>query len=522
MNWMNLSRSTKNHGLRLCALLVLFLHSSCTTVGPDYSEPTAGWIDSWERDVLSIQAEDQSTGELSTWWRSFEDPVLTELILLAHKHNPGLRIAGLRILESRAALGISTSLRYPQSQQASASLLGVSQQNRDGGNSQEFTQGEASVSIGWELDFWGKFRRSIESADAAFFASIANQRDAQVLLSAQVADLYFAYQTTALRIRIAEENAEIQKRSLEITEKLFDNGQIDELDVQQAKTQYNATLSTIPDLESTRFQLRNALCVLLARAPGDLPELKALQDLPRSSFFQVHTVAAELLLRRPDVRASAFQVAAQSAQVGLAEADKYPSISLLGSLGISGSSISGSEDRISLGIGPAFTWNIFDYGRIRNSVRVEDAGLQIAIENFQSVLLLAAQEMDDAFISLQQSRAKQLPLTESVKAARRSLDLANKSYQEGQVDFQRVLDTQRAFASQSEAEVVNLGVQLSALIDLYRSLGGGWSDTPIENLLPEETRKLMEERSNWGNLLRAPLPKLPSDGPVPQENTDNE
>jgi NodT family efflux transporter outer membrane factor (OMF) lipoprotein len=361
--------------------------------------------------------------------------------------------------------------------------------------------------MGWELDFWGRFQRGIESADAAFFASIANQQDVQVLVSAQVADLYFAYRTTQGRIGIAHENAAIQKRSFEITQRIFNSGGDSELDLQQAKTQYLATLATIPQLESTLIQTRNALSALLGRAPGDLPELAGPEyKLPGIEAVGIQEIPASLLTRRRDIRTAAWQVAAQSAQIGIAEADYYPAISLLGAIGWSGSSLSGSPTVGNLGIGPALIWNIFDYGRIENNVRVQDARLQQLIEQYQETVLQAAREIDDTAIGVVKTAEQQEILDQSVIAARRALEIANTRYREGYSDFQRVLDAQRALFVQAESQLINQGSHISSVIGLYKGLGGGWEQTPVEQLIPEEVRRTMQERSDWGNLLTAPIP----------------
>jgi outer membrane protein TolC len=161
---------------------------------------------------------------------------------------------------------------------------------------------------------------------------------------------------------------------------------------------------------------------------------------------------------------------------------------------------------LSLGIGPSFTWNLFNYGRIKNNVRVQDARLQQAIENFRNVALQAAREIDDAAISVVKTREQQDPQRESTRAAERSLELANARYREGYADFQRVIDAQRAVATQSEREIVNNSSHISAVVNFYKALGGGWLDMPIEQLIPEATRDTMESRSNWGNLLRDSMP----------------
>jgi NodT family efflux transporter outer membrane factor (OMF) lipoprotein len=493
----------------VCAALTL---NACTTLGPDYQEPTVDWLDDWQPALYGQigTLQQQVAADLRFWWRLFDDPVLNRLIELARQENPSLRIAGLRILESRAQLGIAVSGRYPQVQQLTGALSYVNNRQRGGvvpSNTQDFLSVQAGFNLAWELDFWGRFKRGIESADAAFFASIANQQDVQVLLSAQVADLYFAYRTTELRIAIARENAALQKRSYEITERLYQSGAESELDLQQAKTQYLATLSTIPNLQITLTKTRNALGTLLGRPPGARPALAGSSDrLPSVKPVVIRDIPARLLMRRPDIRAAAWQAAAQSAQIGIAEADFYPSIALLGSIGWSGTTLNASSNIGTLAVGPSLSWNIFNYGRIANNVRVQDARLQQLIEQYQETVLQAAQEIDDAAISVVKTAHQQAILKESVVAAKRALELAHTRYREGYAGFQRVLDAQRALFSQAERQLVNQGSHISAVIALYKSLGGGWFDAPVEQLIPDDVRTMMQDRSDWGDLLKTPLP----------------
>lgn len=503
---------------------IILTATACTTVGPDYEEPEVAWLADWQTELYGQVAEPEarSVQDLSFWWQLFDDPVLNALVEEARVENLSLRVAGLRILESRAALGIAKSARYPQLQQLNGAASSVTTSELDGGDSDSFGNYQAGFSIGWEIDFWGRFRRGIESADAAFFASIASQQDLQVLLSAQIADLYYTYIATSLRIDIARKNAEIQQRSYEITQELYESGQDSELDLQQAKTQYLSTLSAIPGLEIALTNVRNALAALLGRAPGNMPELdQAEADLPTIEPVLLGEVPATLLARRPDVRASAWQVAAQSAQIGLAKADFYPAVSLLGNIGLSGNTLSGSSDTASLVAGPSFTWNIFDYGRIRNNVRLQDARLQQAIATYQDSVVQAAREIDDAAISVVKTRERKEILTQSVSAATRSLEIARTRYREGYADFQRVLDAQRTLFTQTEREVINRIDHISAVISLYRAVGGGWVDTPVEELVPGEVREKMKARTNWSELLDASLP-VGTGRPVSNEEVEQE
>ncbi|MET0091245.1 MAG: efflux transporter outer membrane subunit [Candidatus Thiodiazotropha sp.] len=405
---------------RILGLLPVLLLSACTTLGPDYEEPQAPWLEKWRTSLYGLSESTQNLNEtdLRFWWQLFNDDHLNRLIATIRQENPGLRIAGLRILESRAQLGIADSTRYPQLQQLGSSVSYVNTRDRGGAfgdSSQSFVSYQVGFNLAWELDFWGRFRRAIESADAAYFAAISNQRDAQVVLVAQTADLYFSYRTLQQRIEIARKNAQIQKRSLEITEQLYRKGQGSELDLQQAKTQYLATLATIPDLQLGLTQTRNALATLLGRPPGELMELQNLpQELPRIGNPLLNAVPAQRLLQRPDIRTAAWQVAAQSAQIGIAEADFYPSINLLGSLGWSGNTVNGSPNTSLLTAGPSLTWHLFDHGRIANNVRVQDARLQLLIEQYQQTVLQAAREIDDAAYSIVKRQEQQVILHDSV------------------------------------------------------------------------------------------------------------
>ena len=497
-------------GARAAVLASVALLGACVTLGPDVEEPEIGWLQAWHSDLYgqvgTVEASTQV--DLRFWWHAFNDPVLNTLIEQARRGNPTLRIAGLRILESRAVLGIAGASRYPQVQQLNASATYVDQrQDGPGDGGQSFGAYAASLDLAWELDFWGRFRRGIESAEAGFFASIANQQDAQVLLSASVADLYYAYRTTLLRIEIARRNAAIQKRSLDITERLFEGGEESELDLQQAKAQYLGTLAIIPELEANLVRIRNGLSALLGRKPGDMPELASVGGvLPKVEAAVITEVPAQLLLRRRDVRTAAWQVAAQSAQIGIAKADYFPAISLFGSIGWSTDTLDGTPGVRSIAVGPALRWNLFDYGRIRNNVRLQDARLQQSIELFQNSALLAAQEMDDAAIVVVKTGEQQAPLHDAARAAERSLELANTLYQEGYLDFDRVLDAQRVLFTQAERELLNDSAHISAVITLYKAVGGGWVDMPIDRMVPAATREAMEARVDWGELLGEPLP----------------
>ncbi len=487
---------------------IALLVSGCTQVGPDYTAPTNSWLKQWHSPALQQVSRQQSEPDFRQWWLAFDDPLLNRLIAEADAHNPSLQIAGLRVLEARAALGIAQSTLYPQLQQGTAESLYLDRRQSGGDNPRDSSawQYQAGFNLGWELDFWGRFSRAIESADASYLASQANYQDVLVLLRAQVAQTYFALRTAEARLRIAKENATLQRRSYEITERLFNSGNNAELDLQQAKTQYLGTLSSIPEFEAEVLRTRNALSLLIGLPPGSLPQLAEQQGLiPLVSVALLQDVPANLLQRRPDVRAAELLAAAQSARIGVAESDFYPAITLLGSIGWSATSIDGSSDNFDLAAGPSLTWKLFDHGRISNNVRVEDARLQQLLVAYQDSVRQAAREADDAASGLIKSLERERILGEAAVSAQRSLTLSTKQYQEGYSDFQRVLDAQRALFVQQDSYLLSRSAAVSNLIALYKALGGGWYTT--QPLIDQETREQMHKRTDWGTLLGEASPQ---------------
>lgn len=502
---------TRSGQLLLLGVLGL---SGCVRLGPDFQSPKPTWIEHWSSPALEQSSQRSLNPDLRQWWQVFGDPVLDRLIAEADTNNSDLKIAGLRVMEARAQLGIAQSGRYPQLQQASADSLYFNRRQSGGNNPQDshFWQHSAGFDIGWELDFWGRFSRAIESADASYFAAQANYEDVLVLLRAQLADTYFSLRTTEARLRVARENAKQQKRNFEITEKLFNSGQQAELDLQQARTQYLGTLSTIPSFEDQLLRTRNALAVLIGQPPGALPQLIDNEGLiPLVDRAVLQDVPANLLLRRPDVRAAELNVAAQSALIGVAESDFYPSLTLLGSIVWSADTLNGTSRSLDLIGGPSLRWNLFDHGQISNNVRVLDARLQQLIEAYRDKVRQAAREADDAANGLIKSLERESILREAEVAAKRSLVLASAQYREGYSDFQRVLDAQRALLEQQDNYLVSRSNAVSNVIALYKALGGGWySAQPI---VDPATRQDMKKRTDWGDLLDEPTAAQKGNGP---------
>ena len=510
----------------MCLLLTILSLQACMVLGPDYERPSTDLAPGWQSDSLNrapkSPGEKPGWTEQGQWWRHFNDPALDALIAEVLDKNHSLTVAALRLMEARAQQAIAGSTLFPQVQQLSGSALNTERRQSGGSSSNQWLYG-AELNIAWELDFWGRFQRGIEAADANFLASLAQYDEVAILLAAQTAQFYVAIRTLESRLNIAHNNAAIQKRSLEITERLFKSGNEAELDLQQAKTQYLTTLASIPPLDASLRQTQNALAVLLARPPGPLPEMSGGTGvLPQASLVMVADLPADMLRRRPDIRAAEMQLVAQSSLIGIAEADLYPSLVLLGSLGVSASSISGASTTTDLAIGPSFTWNIFDYGQIKNNVRVQDARFQQLTEVYRDSILQAAREVDDAAIAYVKSLEQVDLLDRGQAAAQRSLDIANIQYREGLADFERVLDAQRALFSLQERVVSNRGNVGSNLIAVYKAMGGAWEVGRPAVLLDDATINTMKARSDWGDLLETPVPTsnpVPANSPVTTEST---
>jgi len=505
---------THFHGWRMrlnCTawiIAIVMALAGCAAVGPDYVRPETAVAETWDE---TLDAGLQATPyELVEWWEVFNDPVLNELVGIAQKQNYTLELAGLRVLESRAQLGIATGLQYPQQQLAAGGVTRVSPSENAGQGSSNFNQYDLGVSVAWEMDFWGKFRRGIESADAALSASVAGYDEAMVLVTAQVVGIYVTIRILEEQLRIANENLKLQQRSYDIAEVLFRNGQDSELDVQQAKTLLLGTRATVPELETQLGLAQNALNTLLGQNNGFVEELIVPGDIPDVPEQIAVGIPADLLRRRPDVRQAELQAVAQNAQVGVATADLYPRISLAGSLGIVSisSNVGGggfsdlvSSDSLAYNAGASFTLPVLNYGRIQNNIRVQDARLQQTLVAYEQKVLEALQEVDDAILSLSGAQAQKSILKEGVVAANRSNELSMLQYKEGFSGYQRVLDSQKSLFSQQNRYAASQGQAVQSLVQLYKALGGGWEVRNGRPWVDENTLTVMRERTNWGELL---------------------
>jgi NodT family efflux transporter outer membrane factor (OMF) lipoprotein len=514
------ARSGYNPIKFVLVLVILLVWSGCTKVGPDYVRPETSVAPDW------LEAQDPrlktDPAEYRNWWKVFKDSTLDHLIETAYQENLDVRQAGVRVLEARAQLGIATGQFYPQTQQAT----GAGERIRESGGTPipgtslaapkfggiNYWQSQFGVNANWELDFWGKFRRNIESAEASLAANIADYDSALVSLTANVANVYTATRTLERRLAIAKKNVETQKESLTIAQARFEGGTTSMRDVEQARTVLTSTQATIPVLLIQLRQAKDALSVLLGMPPNRLKELeKGRGIIPTPPTRVVAGIPADLLRRRPDIRSAEYNAMAQCAQIGVAKAQLFPAFSLTGNFGSFSSDVGRNvlgdivnwRNRSGAG-GPTVQWNILNYGQITNLVRVQDARFQELLIDYQKTVLKAQQEVEDNLAAFLRSQEQAQSLTESANAAQNSLDLAVIQYREGITDFTTVLTAQLSLLNTQDNLASAKGNIANGLVGVYRALGGGWEIREGRDFVPAATRKTMEERTNWGKILTPP------------------
>jgi len=470
-------------------------------VGPNYAKPAAAIADDW------IDANDPRLRKESVnyayWWRQFNDPHLDQLVQTATAQNLTLRAAGFRILEARARRQIAVGNLFPQVQQATFDYqrINLSQRTANFPPNVDFDDFDLGFNLGWELDLWGRFRRAVEEQDARLDASIEDYDDFLVILQAEVALTYVQIRTFQQRLLYARQNADTQKSIFDLASIRFQERAVSNLDVQQAENIYRTTAATIPSFEASLRQSQNALAVLLGIPPRDMTqELGGPAPDPTSSAEVVVGIPADMLRRRPDVRRAEREVAAQSARIGIAVSDLYPSVTILGSLGWNAEDFGDlfNSDAFRGNVGPSIRWNILNYGRIRNNVVAQDARLQELIALYEQTVLKANAEAEDAIVGYLRALETLREAEAAERAATEAMNLSVIQYREGLTDYSRVL-LATGFLTDSQDRLALAQPNVATnLIQLYRALGGGWESrlttpnlamvgprpAPVENLPP--------------------------------------
>jgi len=465
------------------ALLVCAGFSGCK-VGPNYRAPSSLLNDHW-----TLEGHPRLQGDPanhSMWWKHFNDPVLDFLVDQAATQNLTLREAGSRIMESRARRDAVIGNLFPQAQAASGNFSS----SRISPNIANFfafpgvfdpdlSPSNWTVGVGatWELDFWGRYRRAVESADASLDAKCAAYDEVRVLLLAEVGKTYVELRTLENRLALAKQNLQSQEQTLGIAHKRLEAGLGTSLDIAQAETNVGQTSATLPLLEILRRQANNRLCLLLGRNPTDLQdEIGKDGPIPHPPHNLAFGIPADLLRRRPDVRRAERELAAQSAKIGIAKSDFYPSISLNGSIGVASEDFSNLL-RSSSGIGvisPGFSWNLLNYGRIRNNVKAEHAAFQAHCHAYQNAVLKSMQEAEDAQVAYIYGFDRADALHRAANGAAMAVKDSEDLFRAGTIDFGRVYILQAELLTQQDQLANARGDIANNLIDLFKAMGGGW------------------------------------------------
>jgi multidrug efflux system outer membrane protein len=464
------------------AALTVALISGCTT-GPDYKKPELTVSGKWSEPLEG--GEKDGSPNLVPWWSEFSDATLDSLVTRAIQSNFDLRIAESRICEARASLQMTQADLWPQLDTAgsyqrtqSKKLPSVSVTDAAGGKTKR--QGDlfqAGFDASWEIDVFGGAWRAKEAAKADVEAAEENRRSVLVTLVAEIARNYFELRETQNRLDIARRNIRIQQDSLELVRSRFEAGLTNELDVTTAEAQLATSQSSVPNLEAAVKRSVHRLGVLLGHEPGTLQdELSPAAPLPSAPPEVLVGLPSELLRRRPDVRYAERTLAAATARIGVAMADLFPKFSLTGSFGGSSDTFEGLRlgANHTWSFGPGIRWPIFDAGRIRANIRVQNARQEQALLAYEKAVMISLEDVENALVIYAKEQNRLADLAAAVEANHKALDIANDLYAQGLVNFLNVLDAERSLFAAEDQLIQSKATILTGLVSLYKALGGGW------------------------------------------------
>ncbi len=489
-----------NASLWLRWLLVtggLMITSGCI-VGPEHRTPSTPVPDSWHQELEN--GTFVGSNELQQWWDLFDDPTLSRLIASAEKDNLDLYAAYNRIAQARSQECVINSARRP-----TLSGTGALQNSKQSPNSINLPFPGISIpsvsiwslglDVGWEPDLFGRVERQLQSAEANTFSQIEAYRDILVTLYGDVAATYVEIRTLQQQLLIACQNVELQKQSLELAERRFEGGASPNVDVFQAQSTLASTESQIPELELQLNRALNRLSLLLGQYPGAMhcvfTEPGPIPEIPR---YLPQVIPRDMVRQRPDIRQAERRLAGATADVGAAMAELLPSFRIGGSLGLSAREFSDlfDDDSFGYGLGPSFSWPIFQAGRIRCLIDQREAAVEEAVAVYEQTLLRASEEVENAIIGFTKNQTRAEALARTVSASEKSLQSVLQLYRGGKVDFQNVLDTQRTLFQAQNALAIAQGQIIVDLITFYRALGGGWD--PHHHCPPRITRLACPDR----------------------------
>ncbi len=418
----------------------------------------------------------EATGDLSHWWQRLSDPVLSQLVDEALKASPDLRSAQARLRQARAQRGLAGANRLP-TVTASGGAAGSGNTSSGSATTGLFQTG---FDASWEPDVFGGQRSAVKASQADLEATAEDLRNTQVSLVAEVALNYVELRAFQSRLEIANRNAASQAETLQLAQWREQAGLVGAVDVEQARTNLEQTKAQIPSLETSIAQSQHRLAILAGLEPGALKQqLSAVTAIPQAPEQVSVGIPAETLRQRPDVRAAERRVEAETARVAQANAARYPSFSLKGSIGtetITGV-LSGGTSLVS-SIAGSLAQTIFDGGKIRQQIEIQSAVQEQAVVSYESTVLTALEDVENALIAYQKSKDRLASLNTAAVSARNAESLATNRYTAGLSDFQTVLDTQRTVLTVEDSIATTQAERASAVIQLYKALGGGWSSDP--------------------------------------------
>jgi len=451
--------------------------TGCVTVGPDYIRPEVQVSKDWHsqlRGGLSSKEKDAQT--LAVWWTVFNDSKLSGLVERATKGNLDLKKAQARIREARARRGLVTASLFPSiTATGSTSRSHSSKETGSGSTSSLYAVG---FDAAWELDIFGGTRRSMESAQANLEASEEDWRDVLVSLLAEVSINYVEVRIYQARLASAEANLKTQEETHQLTVWRNQAGLSDEVDVQQALFNLENTRSKIPTLRTGLEEAMNRIAVLLGEQPGNVnEELNKREPIPVTPLDVAVGVPADIMRQRPDVRKAERELAAQTAQVGVATAELYPKFKLNGTIGLDAFSLGNLflSGNTNYSFGPSITIPLFAGGSIRKNIEVQSAIQEQYLIVYESAVLSALEEVENALVAYAEEQSRRQALSTATKAAKEVVEMAKIKYETGLTDFSVLLDAERSLLSAEDELVQCEGKVTLNLIRLYKAMGGGWT-----------------------------------------------
>jgi len=491
--------------LRYFAFAVLF--SACA-VGPDYKRPDMEVPADFSARLSlrngSAGAPEAQKPDYCRWWENFNDPVLNELITFAIQENLDSKLAEARVREARALLTASYSLLSPDLDTSASATRSKTSKNANSSNQSQVVDtetGETNVTssrsgidrnlyqagfdAAWEIDIWGGERRRIEQVRDVYEAQVEVQRDVLVTLLSEVAQNYVMLRGIQHQLQIVHRNVQAERETLELQRMRLDAGITNDLTVAQAETQLANTAAQSPTLNTQMHQAIHRLSVLLNLEPGALEaKLTVPAELPLGPTAVPPGLPSDLILRRPDVRTAERQLAAATANIGVATADLFPKLSLTGTLGLRSEELSSftEHDSVYYSIGSIVSWPILQLRPIYYNIQIQNIRQEQALLAYRQAVLQSLEEVDNALIALDREKDRNALLAQAVQSSRRALSLAKELNEAGIEDFLNVLTAQLAVFQAEDQLARSDQALLTNVIALYKALGGGWeTEIPVSN-----------------------------------------